>query len=190
MYRGRKAMKGRKIAHAFAYVRTSSAANVGDEKDSERRQLAAITSYAKRAGIELVGTYRDAAVQGSGPIHARPGFAEMLEHIEGNGARAIIVETASRFARDLIVQETGYAMLKARGIDLVAADSPTSFLDETPTAKLIRQILGAVSELEKAMLVAKLRDARERKHTTGVKVESRARGLPGEAVPDALRGPG
>jgi hypothetical protein len=53
----------------------------------------------------------------------------MLERIEGNGAMTIIVETASRFARDLIVQETGYAMLKARGIDLIAADSPGSFLD-------------------------------------------------------------
>jgi DNA invertase Pin-like site-specific DNA recombinase len=35
--------------------------------------------------------------------------------------------------------------------------SPTSFLDDTPTARLIRQMLGAVSEFEKAMLVAKLR---------------------------------
>jgi DNA invertase Pin-like site-specific DNA recombinase len=97
----------------------------------------------------------------------------MLERIEGNGVKAILVETASRFARDLIVQETGYAMLKARGIDLIAADSPMPFLDETPTAKLIRQILGAVSEFEKAMLVAKLRGARERKRRTGVRVEGR-----------------
>ena len=37
-------------------------------------------------------------------------------------------------------------MLKERGIELIAADSPTSFLDDTPTAKLIRQVLGAVAE--------------------------------------------
>ena len=49
-------------------------------------------------------------------------------------------------------------------IDLVAADSPTSFLDDTPTARLIRKrVLGAVSEFEKAMLVAKLKGARDRK---------------------------
>jgi hypothetical protein len=35
-------------------------------------------------------------------------------------------------------------MLRSRGIDLIAADSPTSFLDDTPTARLIRQVLGAV----------------------------------------------
>jgi DNA invertase Pin-like site-specific DNA recombinase len=42
-------------------------------------------------------------------------------------------------------------------------DPPASFLDETPTAVLIRQVLGAVSQFEKAALVAKLKAARERK---------------------------
>jgi len=42
----------------------------------------------------------------------RPGFAAMLERIEGNGVRTIIVETASRFARDLMVQEVGHAKLE------------------------------------------------------------------------------
>jgi hypothetical protein len=31
--------------------------------------------------------------------------------------RTIIVETASRFARDLMVQEVGHAKLRERGID-------------------------------------------------------------------------
>jgi DNA invertase Pin-like site-specific DNA recombinase len=97
----------------------------------------------------------------------------MLEALEANGTKTIVVETANRFARDLMVQEVGFAMLRARGIDLIAADSPTSFLDDTPTARLIRQVLGAVSEFEKAMLVAKLRGARDRKRRTGLKVESR-----------------
>jgi DNA invertase Pin-like site-specific DNA recombinase len=98
----------------------------------------------------------------------------MLAHIASNGARTIIVETASRFARDLMVQEVGFAKLKALGITLIAADSPHSFLDDTPTSKLIRQILGAVSEFDKAMLVAKLKGARDRKRgATGAKVEGR-----------------
>ena len=87
----------------------------------------------------------------------------MLERIAGNGVRTIIVETANRFARDLMVQEVGFAMLRERGIDLIAADSPNAFLDDGPTAKLIRQVLGAVAEFDKAMTIAKLRGARERK---------------------------
>jgi hypothetical protein len=64
------------------------------------------------------------------------------------GCAPFIVETANRFARDLMVQEVGFAMLRDLGVTLIAADSPSSFLDDGPTSKLIRQILGAVSEFE------------------------------------------
>jgi DNA invertase Pin-like site-specific DNA recombinase len=161
-------------AKAVAYICTSSAANVGAEKDSEKRQRQAIAAFAKRAGLELVGEFTDAAVSGADHIETRPGFTAMLAYIASNGARTIIVETASRFARDLMVQEVGFAKLQALGIKLVAADNPHSFLDDTPTSKLIRQILGAVSEFDKAMVVAKLKGARERKRViTGKKVEGR-----------------
>ena len=86
----------------------------------------------------------------------------MLE-IAGNGVRTIIVETANRFARDLMVQEVGFKRLQAAGIVLIAADSPDQFVEETPTAVLIRQILGAVAQFDKAMTVAKLKGARNRK---------------------------
>src|SRR6516225_3988180 len=117
--------------------------------------------------------FYDAAVSGADAIDTRPGFAAMLERIEGNGARTIIVETASRFARDLMVQEVGHAKLRERGIDLIAADNPGSFIDDTPTAKLVRQVLGAISEFDKAMTVAKLRGARERKRREVGKCEGR-----------------
>src|SRR5262249_41695575 len=52
--------------------------------------------------------------------------------------------------------------LSRRGLVDKAADSPSSFLDDGPTSKLIRQILGAVSEFDKAMTVAKLKGARDR----------------------------
>jgi DNA invertase Pin-like site-specific DNA recombinase len=169
----RKSASLKKLPAAIAYLRTSSAANVGADKDSDKRQRAAIEAFAKSAGFELIATYYDEAVSGADQVSARPGFAAMLERIASNGARVILVETTSRFARDLMVQEVGYSMLKARGITIIAADSPNSFLDDTPTAKLIRQVLGAVSEFEKAMVVTKLKGARDRKRATGVKVEGR-----------------
>jgi hypothetical protein len=52
----------------------------------------------------------------------------------------------------------------------------SSLLDDTPTSKLIRQILGVGSEFDKAMVVAKLKGAGERKRVTpGKKVEGRKR---------------
>ena len=165
--------KSIKSVRAFAYLRTSSAANIGEDKDSGRRQHQAIETFAKRAGIALVGTYYDEAVKGSDPIDTRPGFAEMLEALEANGTKTIIVETANRFARDLMVQEVGFAMLRDLGITLIAVDSPASFLDDGPTSKLIRQILGAVAEFDKAMTVAKLKGARDRVRRRPGKCEGR-----------------
>jgi DNA invertase Pin-like site-specific DNA recombinase len=150
---------------AVAYLRTSSSTNVGAEKDSDKRQRMAIEAFAKHAGYVIAadGWYYDQAVSGADSIEDRPGFSQLLERIAGNGARTIIVETANRFARDLIVQETGHRMLKERGIEIIAADSPSAFVDDTPTTTFVRQVLGAVAQLDKAMTVAKLRGARDRK---------------------------
>jgi DNA invertase Pin-like site-specific DNA recombinase len=156
---------------AIAYYRTSSTANIGQDKDSEARQRAAVTSFAAASGFEIVGEFYDAAVSGADPIDARPGFQSLLKAIVGNGARTIIVETANRFARDLIVQETGWGKLREQGIELIAADSPMAFLDDTPTAAFIRQVLGAVAQLDKAMTVAKLRAARDRRKAKTGKCE-------------------
>jgi len=151
------------LVKAIAYFRTSSDANVGADKDTLKRQCEAVGKYAKSAGYALIAEYADDGVKGADPVDQRPAFADMLRHIASNGVRTIIVETASRFARDLITQETGYRFLRDAGITLIAADSPNAFLDDTPTAVMIRQILGSVSQFEKAMLVAKLKGARERK---------------------------
>jgi DNA invertase Pin-like site-specific DNA recombinase len=156
-------MSRKALVKAIAYFRTSSETNVGADKDSAKRQREAVTRHAKAAGYEIIAEYSDDGVKGADPVDQRPGFAAMMKHIAGNGVRTIIVETASRFARDLIVQETGWRFLRDAGITLIAADSPDAFLDETPTAVMIRQILGSVSQFEKAMLVAKLKGARDRK---------------------------
>src|SRR6185437_5654374 len=59
---------------AVAYLRTSSAANVGPDKDSDKRQRAAIEAFARRAGFTIVGEYYDAAVSGADPVDKRVGF--------------------------------------------------------------------------------------------------------------------
>jgi DNA invertase Pin-like site-specific DNA recombinase len=156
-------MPRKALTSSVAYFRTSSMTNVGDDKDSLARQREAVAQFAKRAGYELIAEYSDDGVKGADPVDQRPGFAAMLKHIASNGVKTILVETANRFARDLITQETGWRFLRDAGIVLIAADSPDAFLDDTPTAVMIRPILGSVAQFEKAMLVSKLRGARERK---------------------------
>src|SRR5215469_4822673 len=111
-----------KAPTAVAYYRTSSATNT--DGDSRPRQEQAIRAYAVANGIEIVKEYYDAAVSGADPVEGRPGFADMLAYMLGNGARIVLVENASRFARDLTVQLLGHALLKKHGIELIPVDAP------------------------------------------------------------------
>ena len=77
---------------AIAYLRTSSAANVGADKDSDTRQRQAIAGFAKRAGFDLVGEFYDAAVSGKDPIEGRPGFKALLERVVGIGTAVTPIE--------------------------------------------------------------------------------------------------
>jgi|TARA_R110000822_G_scaffold304910_1_gene430313 DNA invertase Pin-like site-specific DNA recombinase len=151
-----------KNKRALAYYRTSSAANVGADKDSLERQQEAVRHFARSNGYEVIEAYYDAAVSGADPIQQRKGFVRLLSDLSVYQADTILVENASRFARDLAVQLAGHDQLRDLGVNLIPVDAPTHFQDETPTAEMVRQILGSVSQFEKAQLVAKLRSARQR----------------------------
>jgi DNA invertase Pin-like site-specific DNA recombinase len=154
-------------------LRTSSAANVGTDKDSERRQRLAIAAFAKRSRFEIADAdwFYDPAVSGADEIEKRPGFTALLNRIENNGVRVVIVEDASCFARKLMTQELGILSLVRRGVRVLTAagDDLTDTDDDMRVA--IRQVMGAFAELEKKRLVKKLRGARERKKAETGKCE-------------------
>jgi DNA invertase Pin-like site-specific DNA recombinase len=162
-----------KRVEAIAYLRTSSAANVGADKDSDKRQRAAIAAYARRAGFNIAGEFYDAAVSGADPIETRPGFAALLDQIEGNGVRTVIVEDPTRFARELVTQELGILALIGRGVRVLTAGGDDLTNTDDPFKIAMRQIAGAFAQLEKARLVAKLKAARERKRAEAGKCEGR-----------------
>jgi DNA invertase Pin-like site-specific DNA recombinase len=160
---------------AVAYLRTSSASNVGSDKDSDKRQRAAIEAFAKANGYTIAPEdwFYDAAVKGSDPVTSRPGFSLVLDRIAGNGVRTILVESPDRFARDLAVQLAGHDFLKKMGVTLIPATAPDHFAEDTPTAVLVRQVLGAIAQFEKAALVARMKAARDRKVAQGIKCGGR-----------------
>jgi DNA invertase Pin-like site-specific DNA recombinase len=166
------ARKG-KLIQAVAYMRTSSATNAGADKDSEHRQRRATAGYAKRAGLVLVDEFCDPAVSGADPIEIRPGFSALLARIAGNGVRAVVVEDASRFARELMTQELGLAALIKLGVRVVTAAGDDLTDTSDPSRVMMRQIVGSFAEYKKARLVAKLRVAREAKRAAVGKCEGR-----------------
>ena len=178
-------MSRRNRTPAIAYLRTSSAANVGADKDSDKRQRQAIEAFAKRAGFEIVAEFYDQAVSGADPIQDRPGFSALLDRIEDNGVRTVIVEDASRFARELMVQELGILTLSKREVRVLTAGGDDLTESADPSRKMMRQIAGAFAEYEKARLVAKLRGARQRIRETKGKCEGRP--TLAELHPEAVR---
>jgi DNA invertase Pin-like site-specific DNA recombinase len=168
------------VTKSFAYLRVSGKGQI--QGDGFTRQLTAIKKYAAEHDIKVVNVFREKGVSGAKDLENRPAFVEMMVALHGNGVKLVLVEKLDRLARDLMVQETIIGDLRKHGFDLISVAEP-DLLQDDPTRKLMRQIMGAVSEYEKTMIVLKLRGARQRrKAKTGRCEGAKAYGsLPGEA---------
>ena len=150
---------------AASYVRVSGKSQ-GDG-DGFPRQSETIKKFAKKQGLDLVDSYQD-VISGTKEMNDRNGLAELLDRVESNGIKTVLVERADRIARDLVVGEVILRQFRDLGVKVIAADSGTDLTvaDDDPTRTLIRQVLGAVSQFEKSVIVLKLRAARNRKRRT------------------------
>jgi len=147
------------MTKAFAYLRVSGKGQI--DGDGFPRQLKAIREYAAANGIRIVQVFREEGVSGTVEGMDRPTWAEMVGTILANGVRTILVESLGRLARDLFIQEYILRDMEQRGIALVSVTEPD--LGSTdPTRIMFRQILGAIHQYEKTMIVLKLRGARQR----------------------------
>jgi DNA invertase Pin-like site-specific DNA recombinase len=157
-------------------MRTSSATNVGGDKDSEGRQRSAINRYAEQNHISIAPDdwFYDEAVKGTDPIETRGGFSALLDRIEGNGVHLVLIEDATRFARDLLTQELGIVIMIDRRVRVVTCHGEDLTDISDPTRVMMRQIAGAFAQYEKARLVARLRRARDlKRERSGKKVGGR-----------------
>ena len=156
------------MSKAVIYARTSSLTNTtGDSLD---RQVHACSRFAEENEIEILldgdddTVFWDKGISGNAFIESRPAFVELLKFCKENDVTMILIENVTRFSRDVGVAEVGYRYLSEKcGIQLIPVDDPTYFVnDENPTQKLIRQLLACIADWEKAMIVAKMAEARDR----------------------------
>ena len=155
---------------AFGYLRVSGKGQV--RGDGFPRQAKAIREYAQAHGIRLVKVFREEGVSGTKDLENRPALSELLQALHGNGVKLVLVEKLDRLARDLMVQETIIGDLRKYGFELVSVNEP-DLLQDDPTRVLMRQMMGALAQYEKATIVIKLRGARERKRAKTGRCEGR-----------------
>ena len=147
------------MKRAFAYLRVSGKGQL--DGDGFSRQLLAIKKHAAVHGIRIVRIFREEGVSGTKDLENRPALQDLLVALHGNGTKLVLIEKLDRLARDLMIQEAIIADMKRNGFEIVSVAEPDLCSDD-PSRTLMRQILGAFAQYERAMIVQKLRGARQR----------------------------
>ncbi len=171
---------------AYGYIRVSGKGQV--DGDGFIRQEQAIRRYAEKHGVIIEKVYQEEGISGKNGEDDRPAFKEMLVAILKNGVRTIIVESLDRLAREYRIQEQLLIYLAANDVELISANTEenvTEAMKGDPMKKAMIQIQGIFAELDKSLLVKKLKQARERVREAKGKCEGRKSYA--EASPEVIR---
>src|SRR6185503_19093383 len=138
------------------------------------RQKETIARYCEAKGFYVLRWFSDGGVSGEVEAAERASFAEMLLLAGPATTQIIVVERADRLARTLMVSELACEEARKSGLTVLEAASDTDLTNsDDPTRVLIRQVLGALSEWNKNVLVQKMAKARARMKASGVRCEGR-----------------
>jgi len=146
--------------NVFAYYRVSSWEQ--EDKTGLPRQQDVVAKFAAANQMAIVREFSE--VQSGGvDFDDRIMLAAMLDEAKTIGAEAIVVERIDRLARDLMAQEVFLRSATTKGIKVFTADSGQDMTNtDDPSRVMFRQIMGALSQWEKAVIVKKLQDGRRR----------------------------
>ena len=128
-------------------------------------QAKAIRAWAKAGGHRIVATYQDQGVSGSNGLSDRPGLSEAFRAVEAGEGDALVVYRLDRLARKLASQLTWIEQLESKGRSVISVTEPDVGQDELRT--LVRQILGAIAEYERATIVRRMQSGRAAKASRG-----------------------
>lgn len=162
------------MTDAVVYMRCSGDSQITG--DTWERQEETIKKYTTANDIQIVATFADKGVTGKMELEGRHGLSQCIQYVQDQGVKLVMVESSDRLARDMIVAELIVRDFQKIGVRVVAASGGIDLTegdDSNPTAKLIRQILAAIAEFERCMIVNKLRAARDRKRKLNGKCDGR-----------------
>lgn len=162
------------MKEACGYLRVSTIGQI--DGDGFERQRQAIQAYAAVNDCTIVELFEERGVSGKTDGDARPAFQAMVAHLLASEYRTVIVESLDRLAREFRVQESLLIYLASKGISLIAANTGENITDALlgdPMRKALVQIQGIFAELDRNLLVNKLRKARQRKRAADGRCEGR-----------------
>ena len=140
--------------YCLVYMMTSTLTH--KDGDSVHRQKSSIMKWVKSNGYPVKVEYWDIESRKMDTFE-RPEFMNMIPDSERLGIKVLVFSDQSRLSRDIIVQESKLHLLSSRGYSLISSENPNSFLEDTPTSNLIRQIMGSFCEFDRSSTVSKLK---------------------------------
>lgn len=150
---------------AIAYIRVSTKKQ--SFGDGPQRQQRAITKYAAKHDLHIKRTFTDYY---TGTAIERPALAEAMLYLKRHPDTIVVIDTMDRLGRKLHVQEAILSRVWDLGATIHACSpaGPIHPDDEAdPMRVAMRQMIGVFAQLDKAMLVAKMKDARQAKAARG-----------------------
>lgn len=152
------------------YLRVSTAGQVVDGYGLDAQE-AAIRQYAANTGCEIVAVIRDEGVSGTLPAHERPGLMQAIGMLGTGDADTLVIARLDRLARDLTTQEAILAQCWALDADVHSADLGLIHEDDPddPMRTAMRQMVGVFAQLDRALVIKRLRDGRRAKVAAGGK---------------------
>ena len=120
-------------------------------------QEKAIRDWCKANGAELVAIHKDLGVSGGAALDKRPGLLAAIDALEEHGAGRLLVAKRDRLARDVMVAAMVERLAARAGAEVVAADGTGN--GDGPEALLMRRIIDAFAEYERALIRARTKAA-------------------------------
>ncbi len=145
-----------------AYLRVST----DDQALGVEAQREAVRGYCAREGVELVGEHVDDGVSGAAPLDRRPGLLGALAALRRGGA--LVVAKRDRIARDPLVALLVERDAERRGARVLCADGNGN--GDGAADVLLRRVLDAVSEFERAQIAMRTRAALHVKRCRGERI--------------------
>ncbi len=159
-------------SNVVSYLRCSGRGQV--DGDSFPRQRAAVNAFATANGMTVQQEFIDEAVSGTKDSLDRPAMMTMIAMMQASGVTTVLVETSSRFARELMVSEFLVKRFEAHGFRVIDCSANRDICDSSdPMRVLIRQLLGSFDQCDKSVTVKKLAIARARIRASGQRCEGK-----------------
>lgn len=152
----------------IGYVRVSGLGQAADGFGLQV-QTKTLKAWAKTHGHKLIAIESDEGVSGTTDAADRPGLSAALLAIREEAAEGIIAVRLDRYARALVTQEAILSLVWKAGGHVFTADNGEYLADDPddPMRTLIRQILGAVAEMDRKLTVKRMKDGRAAKAASG-----------------------